>query len=139
MTILFLLLFIYILIISSDTLQVLMFVSPTVLELRFYGCCHPCFLYSFHIALISLVLWCVDCSNLYSCFVCRPMPATLHFLLHRPIPITLSFQVLLCVHWLVNVFSILLSRSQILRLGCIVQLVMMFYPLYYQEGRGQYR
>ena len=28
---------------SSDTLQVLMFVSHTVLEIRFYGCCHPCY------------------------------------------------------------------------------------------------
>ena len=28
-------------IISSDTLQVLMFVWPTVSELRFNGCCHP--------------------------------------------------------------------------------------------------
>ena len=28
---------------SSDTLQVLMFVFPNVSELRFYGCCHPCF------------------------------------------------------------------------------------------------
>ena len=28
---------------SSDTLQVLMFVCPTVSELCFYGCCHPCF------------------------------------------------------------------------------------------------
>ena len=28
---------------SSDTLQVLMFVWPTVSELRFYGCCHSCF------------------------------------------------------------------------------------------------
>ena len=27
---------------SSNTLQVLMFVCPTALELRFYGCCHPC-------------------------------------------------------------------------------------------------
>ena len=28
---------------SSDTIQVLMFVCPTILELRFYGCCHPCY------------------------------------------------------------------------------------------------
>ena len=28
---------------SSDTLQVLMFVCPTVQELCFYGCCHPCY------------------------------------------------------------------------------------------------
>ena len=28
---------------SSDTLQVLMFVCPNISELRFYGCCHPCF------------------------------------------------------------------------------------------------
>ena len=28
---------------SYDTLQVLMFVCPIVLELRFYGCFHPCF------------------------------------------------------------------------------------------------
>jgi hypothetical protein len=27
---------------SSDTIHVLVSVSPTVLELRFYGCCHPC-------------------------------------------------------------------------------------------------
>ena len=27
---------------SSDTLQVLMFVCPTALELCFYGCCHTC-------------------------------------------------------------------------------------------------
>ncbi len=29
---------------SSDTLQVLMFVCPLLSELRFYGCCHPCWL-----------------------------------------------------------------------------------------------
>ena len=28
--------------IYSDTLQVLMFVCPTVLKLRFFGCYHPC-------------------------------------------------------------------------------------------------
>ena len=28
---------------SSNTLQKLMFVCHTVLELCFYGCCHPCF------------------------------------------------------------------------------------------------
>ena len=28
---------------SSDTLQELMFVCPTVSDLRFYGCCHLCF------------------------------------------------------------------------------------------------
>ena len=27
---------------SSDTLQVLIFICPTVSELRFYGCCHSC-------------------------------------------------------------------------------------------------
>ncbi len=29
----------------SDTLQVLMPFCPTLSELRFYGCCHPCFLF----------------------------------------------------------------------------------------------
>ena len=32
--------------ISSDIVQVLLFVCPTVSGLRFYGCCHPCFLKS---------------------------------------------------------------------------------------------
>ena len=29
---------------SYDILQVLMFICPTVSDLCFYGCCHPCFL-----------------------------------------------------------------------------------------------
>ena len=28
---------------TPDTLQVLMFVYPTILKPCFYGCCHPCF------------------------------------------------------------------------------------------------
>ena len=30
---------------DQHSIQVLMFVCPTVSELRFYGCCHPCFIF----------------------------------------------------------------------------------------------
>ena len=31
---------------SSDTLHMFMYVCPTVSEIRFYGCCHPCFFFT---------------------------------------------------------------------------------------------
>ena len=33
---------------SSDTLQELMFVCPTISDLRFYGCCHPWYSMSYN-------------------------------------------------------------------------------------------
>ena len=56
LTILFTLIHLYY---ASDTLQVLMFVCLTVLELCFYGWCHPC-LYIFKISNI-------DCFKISEC------------------------------------------------------------------------
>ncbi len=41
--------------ISSSILQIIMFVCPTIQELRFYGCCHPCCFLISQIMLNTLV------------------------------------------------------------------------------------
>ena len=42
---------------SSDTLQVSMLVCPTVLELRCYECCHPCYNKALLMTQVMKVYW----------------------------------------------------------------------------------
>ena len=50
---------------SSDTLQVLMFVCPSISELRFYGCCQPCFIIDVVIIICSFYLQIIQYINFF--------------------------------------------------------------------------
>ena len=44
---------------SSDTIQMLMFVCPTVSESHFYECCHPCYKYLYTIVCMAEFKKCI--------------------------------------------------------------------------------